>query len=311
MNRILILARIADGVVEDLRADNEVRVHAEVATDIPQSTLDWAEVIILRRPFSLTRALQDKMPRLHTVFLPAERSKKLIDFVAAEERGLTLVKIQLPPTPVAEITIALLLAIARHVPALDRSLREGKWLQHRAVGIEIRHKVAAVIGFGRIGRHVGTIMKGLGAQVVAVDRTPGRPEKAAAAAELGAHFADLDEAVRTSDILLLCAGRADDYTPILDRARLALLKPGTLLVNAAHASLVDPKEVLAALNDGRLSGYGIDVFDEEPPIGDPLLDHPLVVATPHIGSQTRDRMDLIGRVVLKHLASQTPGAVTR
>jgi D-3-phosphoglycerate dehydrogenase / 2-oxoglutarate reductase len=188
---------------------------------------------------------------------------------------------------VAEHTIALMLAVTRRIPAMDRAMRQGEW--PRALLVQLEGKTLGVVGFGAIGRRVASLAGSFGMRVLVSTWGPddGR------AATVGAQHVDLETLLRESDVVSLHMRLANDTKEIVDRDRLALMKPTAFLVNTARAALVDRDALVAALRDGLLAGAALDVFHAEPIASDdPLLTLPNVVMTPHNAGMTREVIDV-------------------
>ena len=206
-----------------------------------------------------------------------------IDLAAARARGIVV-----SATPgaihdsVADLTLALLLALARRlVPAHD-SVRAGRW--EPFVGVELRGQVLGIVGLGRIGKEVCLRARAFGMRVVAHDPFP---DLAFAAAHDVAYL-PLPDLLAAADVVSLHAAPPDLTGPLLGAAELAAMKPGAFLINTARGRLVDEAALAAALRDRRLAGAGLDVFAHEPPRDSPLLDSALdnVLLAPHIAGQT-------------------------
>jgi len=194
---------------------------------------------------------------------------KVIPTLGANSRG------------VAELTIGLILSLARSIPFSDACLKRGDW--QRREGIELEGKTLGLIGCGRIGRAVATMAGGLGMKTVVYDVVQDPAS--------GLQYAALDEVVGSADVLSLHCPAPADGRPLVDAVMLGKMKRGAYLVNTARYSLLDPVAVLAALDSGRLSGLAFDVFDVEPPGDYPLVKHPRVIATPHIGGYTAESVE--------------------
>lgn len=206
-----------------------------------------------------------------------------VDLDAAREHGITVTR-----TPganaiaVAELTIGLAFAAARGIAALDAGVRAGEW--PRTQGRELTGAVFGVIGFGAIGRLVAERARGIGMRVLAYDPYAG----AEVYAQAGVEQCDLDELCRRSDVVSVHVPLTPDTRHLLDARRLALLPVDAIVINTARGGLVDDTAARVALDEGRLFGMGVDVYETEPPSASPLLGHPRVVATPHAGGHTRE-----------------------
>jgi D-3-phosphoglycerate dehydrogenase len=207
-----------------------------------------------------------------------------VDVSAATARGIVVMNTPGGNTiTTAEHAIALLVALARHIPQATASMKAGKWDKKSFVGMELYNRTLGVIGLGNIGRIVAQRARGLGMKVVAYDPFL----SAEAAAKLDVELLDLDALLARADALSVHVPRTPDTVGLLGRAAFAKVKPGVLLVNAARGGIVDEAALLEALDAGTVGGAALDVFDQEPPPGDhPLVVHPHVICTPHLGAST-------------------------
>ena len=186
---------------------------------------------------------------------------------------------------VAELTMAAMLAMARSLVFHDGRLKAGKW--DRLKGFELEGKTLGLIGCGQVGKLVAKLSLGMGMKVLAYDPAA----DATFAPGPGFAFASMDRLVGESDVISLHCPPSPDGRPLVDAAFLAAAKDGAMLINTARASLLDEPAVLAALDSGRLAGLATDVFAAEPPPPGPLLEHPRVLATPHVGGYTTESVD--------------------
>jgi D-3-phosphoglycerate dehydrogenase len=185
---------------------------------------------------------------------------------------------------VAELTLALMLALARQIPLAHSSLLRGEWRKAELSGVQLQGKTLGVIGVGRVGSAVAGMATALGMRVLGYD--PNLAE--ATLQERGVEPVDLEALLARSDFISLHVPLNEQTRGMIDAARLARSKPGAFLINTARGGVVDESALLQALESGRLAGAALDVFGREPPGQDPLLLHPAVVATPHIGAQTAE-----------------------
>lgn len=209
-----------------------------------------------------------------------------IDVDAATNHGILVVNAPDGNTlAVAEHTIALMLALARHIPAADRSMREGKWDRKRFMGVQVCEKTLGVIGMGRIGSEVARRGRGLGMHVLGYD-----PYAASAWAEsLGVEMCDnLDDLLMRSDFVTIHVPLTAATRDLIRERELRLMKPTAYLINCARGGIVNEEALQKALEEGVLAGAALDVFSSEPPTNSPLLSNPKVVLTPHLGASTEE-----------------------
>jgi D-3-phosphoglycerate dehydrogenase len=212
-----------------------------------------------------------------------------VDVAAATDLGILVVN---APTAnlmsATEHTFALLLSLARRVPEADASMKAGEW-NRKLTGIELQGKTLGIIGFGRIGQRVADRARGFEMKILAYDPFL----DAAAARRMEVELLPLDDLLAQADMVTLHVPFTEQTKNLLDRERLAKMKQGALLVNCARGGVVDEGALLEALESGHLGGAALDVFAEEPPQDLALVRHRKVVATPHLGAQTREAQERI------------------
>jgi len=187
---------------------------------------------------------------------------------------------------VAEHTLALMLAAARRIPQIDRSVKEGRWV--RGLVTQLHGKTLGVVGTGLIGSQVARLGRGIGMNVIAWTYHPSAERER----ELGIRFVPLDELLRESDVVSLHLRLTEDSKDLIGWKEFSLMKPTTILINTARADLVDVDALTRALSGGIIAAAGLDVFHKEPPDpDDPLLELENVVLTPHSSGQTPEVLD--------------------
>jgi phosphoglycerate dehydrogenase-like enzyme len=207
-----------------------------------------------------------------------------VDLAACRKRGITVAH-----TPgvnahaVAEHTLALMLAVTRRIPSLDRDVRSGQW--SRGLLVQLEGKTLGIVGLGAIGRRVAALAAPFGVRLLAA--TWG--EDAGRAAAVGARHVPIETLMQESDIVSLHLRLNAETEAFINRERLALMKPSAFLLNTARGRLVDREALVDALRNGRLAGAALDVFHEEPiAASDPLLTLPNVILTPHNAGMTQE-----------------------
>lgn len=309
MDRILIADPLEEGGLEILRAAGaEVERLDEADRGRLAEKLAGFDAVVVRSATKLTRELLAAGTRLRVVGR-AGIGVDNVDVEAATERGILVVN---APTAnllsATEHTMALMLAVARNVPAADRSMKEGTWDRKPFVGVELQGKTLGVVGFGRIGQRVTARARAFEMKVVAYDPflDPAQAER------LGVELATIDELFAAADVVTTHTPLTPETRHLVNADRLAKAKPGLLLVNCGRGGVVDEEALLAALESGQVAGAALDVFEEEPTPRLELVRHPKVVATPHIGAQTREAQERIAeetaRMVLSALEGKLPAA---
>ncbi len=207
-----------------------------------------------------------------------------VDLAACDRQGVLVTNTPgASTTSVAELTIALLLAVARHVPLHDRKVREGSW--HHEMGFELRGKALGVVGLGLIGQEVARLGQAFGMRVIAWSFRRDEPRAAA----LGVDLVALDDLFREADVVSLHVRNTTEARGLVGRRLLGLMKPDAVLINTARAAIVDQDALVEALRERRIAGAGLDVFLEEPlPADSPWTKLENVVLSPHVGWVTRE-----------------------
>jgi len=221
-----------------------------------------------------------------------------VDLEAAARHGVTVTNTPgANTTAVAELTLGLLLAIARDLPTAVATARSGGWA--RKSGWELEGKTLGLVGLGRIGRAVAARAAAFGMRVIAHDPV--------AADVPGVARVALDDLWGEADVVSLHLGLEAGTRHIVDAAVLARLKPGAVLINASRGGLVDEAALADALRSGRLAGAAADAFEREPPVGSPLLDLPNFVPTPHLGAATREAARRMGEAAARNVVAILTG----
>lgn len=221
-----------------------------------------------------------------------------IDLDACRKQGIGLAKLHAGNSiPVAEHTILLMLATYRQLPQIDRRTRAGSWSKEDARGMhrQLHHKTVGLVGFGAIGKEVAKRLRGFEVTIVYYDpfRAPSDVEQ-----NLGVKYLDLDELVRTADIISLHLPLLPQTAGIINAERIAAMKSGAVLINCARGGLVDEAALVTALKAGKIFGAGIDAFATEPPVGSPLLELENTVVTSHLAGATLDNFSgIVARAV--------------
>lgn len=265
----------------DAQTDYRPDLGARDGDELVTAAADY-DAVIVRSGTAVSRALIERSTRLKIIGR-AGVALDHVDISAATERGVMVMNTpESAALAAAEHTLALLLALCRHLPAADASLRRGEWDRPRFWGVQLEGKTLGLIGFGRVGRLVAPRARAFGLNVLAHDPYID-PDLARRA---NVTLTTLDELLAHADIVSLHPLLADGPRQIIGAAELAQMKPGARLINTAHGALVDEAALLDALKSGRLAGAALDVFAVEPPGRSALFNLPNVVIAPHLSSST-------------------------
>ena len=283
--RALISDRVDDVLIRRLR---EAGVEVDYKPGIPREDLlrivENYEILVVRSRTRVDREVIDRGARLRIV-ARAGVGLDNVDVDYAVRRGITIVSApNAPAQSVAELTIGLVIAVARHIPQHVAEVKAGRWSKGVYHGLELEGKTMGVIGLGRIGYRVARLARGIGLNVVAYDVVDVNDK----ASVLGIDVAgSLEELLARSDVVSLHVPLMPETYRMLNEDRLRLVKDGAILVNTARGELIDVEALLRHVD--RFWGVALDVLPEEPPRSEPvikLVQHPKVIVTPHIGSET-------------------------
>ena len=218
-----------------------------------------------------------------------------IDVKYAEAAGITVKNTpRASSQSVAELAMAHMFACARFVSIAGHTMREDKWEKKAyGKGIELQGKTLGIVGFGRIGQHLGVMAKAIGMNVIAEDifHIPGIEEK------LGIPYVELDELLAKSDFISVHAPAVDGGA-LINAETIAKMKDGVVIINTSRGTNVDEAALLAALESGKVRAAGLDVYADEPATNKALYSHPMVSCTPHIGAATNEAQKRIGAEIV-------------
>ncbi len=305
---ILVADPIASEGVDLLRTAGNVDVRTGLSEEELCELIPNYAALVVRSETKVTRRVLEAGRNLMVVGR-AGVGVDNIDLEAATERGIIVVNAPQGNTvAAAEHTIALLLAMARHIPAADRALHEGKWQRKRFIGTEVRGKVLGIVGLGKIGTEVARRAQGLEMRVLAYD--PYVPVERAE--QLGVQSVSLEELLRQSDFVSLHAPMTQQTQGLIGAKEIELMKPTARIINVARGGIVDERALADALERGRLAGAAIDVFTQEPPPPDhPLLRAPNAVLTPHLGASTAEAQERVAVDVAEQILEVLAGRPAR
>ncbi len=282
--RVLVSDPIAPEGLKLLETEADVDVRPGLSRGELSTLLPDYDALVVRSETKVTPEVIEKGNRLRVVGR-AGVGVDNIDVPAATSRGIAVVN---APSgnivAAAEHTVALILALARNVPQAHQSMAQGQWARREFIGVEVRGKTLGIVGLGRVGSEVARRAQSFGMRLLGYDPFV----SAEYAASLGVEIMSMDALLSNSDFLTIHIPLTDTTRALIGEPEFKKMKPGARLINVARGGLVDEDALAEALEDGRLAGAALDVFAAEPPRESPLLGHPRVVVTPHLGGSTEE-----------------------
>ena len=267
----------------------EVLTHDQLPDGLPAALAD-ADGLVVRSAVQADDALMASAHKLRVIGR-AGVGVDNIDAEAATRRGIVVMN-----TPganavaVAELTLGLMLALARKLPKANATMHAGQWEKKNLQGSELRGKTLGILGLGRIGLEVARRAKGFGLEIIGSDPFV----SAAVARENGIKLVTLDELIAGSDYLTLHVGLTPQTTGVINAKSIALMKKGVRIVNCARGELIDDAALVEALKSGQVAGAALDVFAKEPAKETPYHGLENVILTPHIAGSTGEAQEAVG-----------------
>ncbi|MFP5378785.1 MAG: phosphoglycerate dehydrogenase [Vicinamibacteria bacterium] len=289
--RIIVADDLPASAIDLLRAEGwTVDARSGRPADQLKADLSTADAIVVRSATKVTRDLIDAAPNLRAI-ARAGTGVDNVDVDAATRRGIVVMNAPgANSISVAELAMAELLALARRLPAADRSMKAGQWDKKSFLGEEVRGKVLGLAGLGRIGQEVARRARAFDMTLIAHDPFI----NAQVAADLGVTLVSFDELCARADYLSLHMPSTPQTRHVFDAARLAKCKPGLRIINTARGDLIDEAALAEAIASGHIGGAALDVFEQEPTKDHTLQQLPQVVASPHIAASTREGQEQVG-----------------
>lgn len=304
---ILISENIQGAAVDALHARFNVSLQPEIwkSPSKLEKEIRSCRALMVRNQTPVTAELLACAPELLVVGR-AGVGLDNIDVKAAERAGIVIAS-----TPdqnaisAAELTMGMIFALARMIPAADRDTRQGNWNRQRFVGIELYGKTLGIVGAGKIGFLTARRAIAFGMKILAYD--PYLSPDNVLLGDVRAELVTLDELLSVSDVVTCHLPATRETKGLMNSANFARMKPGAFFVNTSRGSVVVEPDLVAALKSGALGGAALDVRAAEPPVLSELEALPNVILTPHIAAFTREAQDRVTRAVCEDVARVLDG----
>ena len=270
--------------IEILKNESQVADRKNISIDELLNEIQDYDALIIRSRTKVTKEVIQAALKLKVIGRCGVGVDN-IDVAAAREKGVKVVNApSATSTAVAELTIGLLFALAREIPKADASMKRGEWLKKEMMGVELYGKTLGIVGFGRIGSTVGQMAAAAGLRILACgDFTI--PETIRI---VGGEMMMMDDILDKSDFITVHTPLTEKTRNMIDAETIARMKNGVYIICTARGGVINEKDLLDALNSGKVVGAALDVYEKEPPVFMELIKHPRVITTPHIGGQTHE-----------------------
>lgn len=305
--KILVAEPLAQDGIDILKEHYEVDVRPSLSPEELRDIIAGYEAIIVRSQTKVSADIIEAGKKL-LVIGRAGVGIDNIDVAAASQRGIVVVNSPTGNTiSAAEHTTALMLALARHIPQANASLKLGKWLRNQFMGTEVRGKTMGLIGLGNVGSEVAKRAKGLEMKVIAYDPYISLER----AQNLQVELESLDVVLSTADFVSLHVPLTEQTKGLIGKRALSLMKPTARLINTARGQLIDEEALADAIRNGKLAGAAIDVFANEPCTSSILFGLDNIIVTPHLGASTQEAQTLAATEVARQVIDTLQGKPAR
>ncbi|MBZ0155370.1 MAG: phosphoglycerate dehydrogenase [Alphaproteobacteria bacterium] len=297
--KVLVSDSISENGVEILKkAGLEVDVKTGLKPDELKAVIGDYHALIVRSATKATAEIIEAASNLKVIGR-AGSGLDNVDKGAASKRGIVVMNTPGGNTiTTAEHTIAMMFAVARKIPQANASMAEGKWEKKKFMGAELYNKVLGIIGLGNIGGEVARRAQGLEMQVIAYD--PFLNEERAR--QMGIEKVEIPELIRRADFITLHTPLTNETRNLVRAETISTMKDGVYIINCARGGIINEKDLFDALESGKVAGAALDVFEKEPPENNPLVGHPKVVCTPHLGASTQEAQENVAIAVAEQIA---------
>ncbi len=292
---VLIAEELSPATLEALGPDFEIRNVDGADRSALLPALAEANAVLIRSATKMDAEAIAAAPKLK-VIARAGVGLDNVDIKAATNAGVMVVN---APTSniisAAELAIAQIMGLARHIPDANASLKAGEWKRSKYTGVELYEKTIGIIGLGRIGTLVAQRLAGFGTTLIGFDPyvTQARAE------QMGVELVSIEELMKRSDFITIHIPKTPETTGMISTAQFELAKPNLRIVNCSRGGIIDEAALYEALNSGQIAGAGLDVFVNEPPKDSPLLGLSNILVTPHLGASTDEAQEKAGISVAK------------
>ncbi len=307
--KILVSDPLGKGGMDILRREKSFTIDekAGLKPEELKKIIGQYDAVLIRSGTKLTKELLQAAKKLKVIGR-AGVGVDNVDVETATQMGIVVMNTPEGNTiSTAEHTFSMLMAVARNIPQADASVKAGEWKRQQFMGTELKDKTLGVIGFGRIGREVAKRALAFNMKILAYDPFI----SAGAFQEIPAEFVDVNTILKNADFITVHTPLTKETKHLINSETIKLCKKTVRLVNCARGGIIEEKALFNALKTGQVAAAAFDVFEEEPPVNNPLLKLPNFIATPHLGAATTEAQENVAVDVVKQVIDALTGREIR
>jgi D-3-phosphoglycerate dehydrogenase len=258
------------------------------------TSVNDCDVIVVRSRTKITKTVIDAAPNVKIIARVGVGLDN-IDTSYAESKGIKVLNAtEAAMNAVSELVIGHMIALSRNIPKGNDGIKSGRWLKKELVGVELRGKYLGIVGVGNIGRNLGRLARCLRMNLIGYDIIPINQDYVR---EVGMIKTDLKTLLENSDFVTCHVPLTDKTRHLINSETLSYMKPTAFLINTSRGEIIDEESLFSALNEKRIAGAALDVFEVEPPTNTKLLQLPNIICSPHIAAQTKEAQELASNVI--------------
>ena len=297
--KVIICDSIDDVGISILKKAGLVVVYKpDIESDELLASVDDCDVIVVRSRTKITKMVIDAASNVKIIARVGVGLDN-IDTGYAESKGIKVLNAaEAAMNAVSELVIGHMIALSRNIPKANEGIKSGRWLKKVLVGVELRGKYLGIIGVGNIGRNLGRMAKCLRMNLIGYDIIPINQDYVR---EVGMIKTDLKTLLENSDFVTCHVPLTDKTRHLINSETLSYMKPNAFLINTSRGEIIDEESLFSALNEKRIAGAALDVFEVEPPTNTKLLQLPNIICSPHIAAQTKEAQELASNVIAEKI----------
>lgn len=293
--KVIICDSIDDVGISILEKAGLVVVYKpDIESDKLLTSVNDCDVIVVRSRTKITKTVIDAAPKVKIIARVGVGLDN-IDTSYAESKGIKVFNAaEAAMNAVSELVIGHMIALSRNIPKANDGIKSGRWLKKELVGVELRGKYLGIVGVGNIGRNLGRLARCFRMNLIGYDIIPINQDYVR---EVGMIKTDLKTLLENSDFVTCHVPLNDKTRHLINSETLSYMKPTAFLINTSRGEIIDEESLFSALNEKRIAGAALDVFEVEPPTNTKLLQLPNIICSPHIAAQTKEAQELASTVI--------------